>query len=212
MPFKFEACPTQFRPQLEDQWNHWREAAGEAPVAKVKTLLKDESLQLSLARSFIGSDFFYRQTCHSPGLLPELLQKEDLGLADIDTETFDGEEDLDRALRQLRNRTIAEAIYRDFAGQWDIPRVCLRLTHLAETCIRAALDFHHRQLVTRYGEPRDAGGSAQSLVVLGMGKLGACELNLSSDIDLIFAYPEPGHTGGEQSIENQKFFQRLGQR
>jgi len=217
MPLRFESCPPQFQQQLEDQWCHWRESAGEELAAKTKTLLKDEPLQRGLARSFIGSDFFYRQCCRQPELLPQLLQGKDLGLAVLNIDQFDSEEVLDRALRRLRNSVIAEAIYRDFAGQWDIPRVCLRLTELAEACIQAALAWHHRELAARYGEPRDADGNAQSLVVLGMGKLGARELNLSSDIDLIFAYPEPGHTDGDkypekQSLENQNFFQRLGQR
>lgn len=212
MPLRFESCPPQFQQQLEDQWNHWRESAGGELAAKVEALLKDEPSRLAVTRSFVGSDFLYRQCCHNPELLPELLQSEDLGLAALDIEQFDKEETLDRALRRLRNRVTAEAIYRDFADQWDIPRVCLRLTGLAETCIQIALAWHHRELAARYGEPRDADGNAQSLVVLGMGKLGARELNLSSDIDLIFAYPEPGETDGEQSLENQKFFQRLGQR
>ncbi|MFC6633271.1 bifunctional [glutamate--ammonia ligase]-adenylyl-L-tyrosine phosphorylase/[glutamate--ammonia-ligase] adenylyltransferase [Microbulbifer taiwanensis] len=212
MPLGLESCPPQFRQQFEDQWNHWRDSAGHELAAKAEALLKDEPRQLALLRSFTGSDFLYRQCCHNPDLLPELLQSEDLGLDVFDTDPFDSEESLDRALRQLRNRVTAEVIYRDFAGQWDIPRVCLRLTELAETCIQAALAWHHRQLADRYGEPRDSDGNAQSLVVLGMGKLGARELNLSSDIDLIFAYPEPGETDGESGLENQKFFQRLGQR
>ncbi|SEA09753.1 bifunctional [glutamate--ammonia ligase]-adenylyl-L-tyrosine phosphorylase/[glutamate--ammonia-ligase] adenylyltransferase [Microbulbifer marinus] len=208
----FKSCPAEFLSQLEDQWSHWRDAADEELAAKTEVLLKDESLQLAVARSFVGSDFLYQQCCRQPQLLMDLLQSADLGLETIAVDSIGDEQALDRRLRQVRNRATAEVIWRDFAGQWDIPRVCLRLTELAELCIQVALDWHHRQLVARYGEPRDGDGNAQSLVVLGMGKLGARELNLSSDIDLIFAYPEPGETDGDQSIENQKFFQRLGQR
>ncbi|MCW8126789.1 bifunctional [glutamate--ammonia ligase]-adenylyl-L-tyrosine phosphorylase/[glutamate--ammonia-ligase] adenylyltransferase [Microbulbifer halophilus] len=208
----FETCPADFSPQLKEQWDHWCESAGDELAAKTASLLVDGAPQLALSRSFIGSDFFYQQCCRHPELLPDLLQREDLGLEAIDLEQVDSDEELNRQMRQLRNRATAEAIYRDFAGQWDIPRTCARLTELAETCIQAALAFHHRELVERYGEPRDADGNPQSLVVLGMGKLGAGELNLSSDIDLIFAYPEPGQTDGDKCLENQKFFQRLGQR
>ncbi|MEQ9005676.1 MAG: bifunctional [glutamate--ammonia ligase]-adenylyl-L-tyrosine phosphorylase/[glutamate--ammonia-ligase] adenylyltransferase, partial [Pseudomonadales bacterium] len=63
--------------------------------------------------------------------------------------------------------------------------------------------------VDRDGEPRDAAGRPQRLVVLALGKLGAAELNLSSDVDLIFAYPEPGETGRGKT--NQQFFVRVGQ-
>src|SRR5690625_1615563 len=56
-------------------------------------------------------------------------------------------------------------------------------------------------------------GRMQPMVVLGMGKLGAWELNISSDIDLIFAYPESGETqGGRTTLSNQEFFVRLGQK
>ncbi|WP_134674793.1 hypothetical protein, partial [Pseudomonas viridiflava] len=56
-------------------------------------------------------------------------------------------------------------------------------------------------------------GEQQHMVVLGMGKLGAVELYLSSDIDLIFGYPEGGETQGvKRPLDNQEFFIRLGQR
>jgi len=208
----FPACPQQFQTQLDDQWQHWREQVGADIAANVESQLQDETRQLAVARSFVGSDFFFRQCCHNAELLPALLQSDDLGLQPLELGDCDCDEALERALRQLRNRVTAEAIYRDFAGQWDIPRVCARLSELAEVCIQAALNWHRRALVERYGEPRDSDGNIQALVVLGMGKLGARELNLSSDIDLIFAYCSPGHTDGEQSLENQAFFQRLGQR
>ena len=59
------------------------------------------------------------------------------------------------------------------------------------------------------GEP---GGRAQQLHVVGMGKLGGGELNVSSDIDLVFVYPEDGETDGARSISNHEFFTRLGRR
>ncbi|WP_444882972.1 bifunctional [glutamate--ammonia ligase]-adenylyl-L-tyrosine phosphorylase/[glutamate--ammonia-ligase] adenylyltransferase [Microbulbifer sp. PSTR4-B] len=202
-------CPEPLRLQLQSLWQDWREAAGPALAAEAEALLQEKALELALARSFIGSEFLYRQCCRQPDFLLELLQQDDLGLQ---LPCSDSDETLDLALRQLRNRATAEVIFRDFAGQWDIPKACLRLSELAELAISTALQWHHRQLAQRYGEPRDKSGRAQSLVVLGMGKLGARELNLSSDIDLIFAYPAPGHTDGDQCVENQKFFQRLGQR
>ncbi|MFA0809896.1 bifunctional [glutamate--ammonia ligase]-adenylyl-L-tyrosine phosphorylase/[glutamate--ammonia-ligase] adenylyltransferase [Microbulbifer epialgicus] len=207
--FERANCPESLKPQLDAQWRDWSEQAGAEITHEAETLLRDPVLQESLARSFMGSEFFHRQCCRQPQLLLALLKKDDLGLIPPE---FDSDESLDSALRLLRNQVTAEAIFRDFAGQWDIPRVCLRLSELAELCIETALGWHHAQLVQRHGEPRDKQGQAQAMIVLGMGKLGARELNLSSDIDLIFAYPEPGQTDGEQCVENQKFFQRLGQR
>ena len=90
------------------------------------------------------------------------------------------------------------------------------LADFADVCIDCALQWHYQDLVKRYGEPQNSEGQAQHMVVLGMGKLGGGELNLSSDIDLIFAFPEAGTTvslegQNTKSIDNQLFFVRLGQ-
>jgi glutamate-ammonia-ligase adenylyltransferase len=74
------------------------------------------------------------------------------------------------------------------------------------------LDYYHRQLVATYGEPLDKAGQAQRMMIIGMGKLGGRELNVSSDVDYIFVYPEEGDTNGARSIENYDFFTRLGKR
>ncbi len=68
----------------------------------------------------------------------------------------------------------------------------------------------HAWAVEKSGTPRGPDGRAQRLIVLGMGKLGARELNLSSDIDLIFCYPEHGQTDGRRALENEQFFTRVG--
>ena len=86
-------------------------------------------------------------------------------------------------------------------------------TLLAEACINGALDILHPLSCLQMGTPTSHNGEEQRLVVIAMGKMGAHELNISSDIDLIFAYPESGQTeGGERSISNQEFFVRLGQK
>jgi hypothetical protein len=64
-----------------------------------------------------------------------------------------------------------------------------------------------------HGEPLDSAGRPQQLIVVGMGKLGGGELNASSDIDLIFVFPEDGETDGRaRKINNFEFFTRLGKR
>ncbi len=80
----------------------------------------------------------------------------------------------------------------------------------ADAAIAAAVDFAARELAHTYGTPRSAAGEPQPLIVLGMGKLGGGELNFSSDIDLIFAFPEKGETHGGRSIDNEDYFTRLG--
>jgi len=206
-------CPPQHQALVRQRWDSWCAAMdGEPVISRVQALLADGDKCAALARTLAGSDFFMQQCSRMPELLPQLLEQDDCGLAAPDIAQIESEEDLERNLRQLRNRANAEVIWRDFAGQWDIPAVCARLTQLAEVCIQSALDWHRAKVVERHGEPRDRDGNIQPMIVLGMGKLGARELNLSSDIDLIFAYPEPGQSDGDKPLENQAWFQRLGQR
>nr|WP_296752452.1 bifunctional [glutamate--ammonia ligase]-adenylyl-L-tyrosine phosphorylase/[glutamate--ammonia-ligase] adenylyltransferase [Thioalkalivibrio sp.] len=113
-------------------------------------------------------------------------------------------------LRELRHRELIRIAWRDLLGQAGLDEVMHDLTRLADTLVQGAMEWLEERLQQRYGIPRDDEGQAQSLVVLGMGKLGGQELNFSSDIDLIFAYWRPGSTDGSRSIENQEFFQRLG--
>ncbi|MDO6748752.1 bifunctional glutamine synthetase adenylyltransferase/deadenyltransferase, partial [Gilvimarinus sp. 1_MG-2023] len=87
------------------------------------------------------------------------------------------------------------------------------VSDLADEVICQSIRYFEQQLQQRYGAPMGkASGQPQSLLVLGMGKLGAYELNLSSDIDLIFSYPESGQTNGKKSISNQEYFVKLGQK
>ncbi|WP_264189572.1 bifunctional [glutamate--ammonia ligase]-adenylyl-L-tyrosine phosphorylase/[glutamate--ammonia-ligase] adenylyltransferase [Microbulbifer elongatus] len=211
--FPESVCPQRLQPRLQSQWQSWCDQVGAGVAAALeKQLQADPSQQKLVARALLASDFLLQQCRRDPGLLPQLLNSDDLGLAIPAIAELESEEQLERSLRQLRNRVIAETIWRDFAGQWDIPTACARLTELAEVCIQTALDWHREKMVERHGEPRSRAGDIQPMVVLGMGKLGARELNLSSDIDLIFAYPEPGQSDGEKPLENQAWFQRLGQR
>ena len=116
-------------------------------------------------------------------------------------------------LRLLRSRVALATLLRDLTGRADLAEVCATQTRLAEIAIAAALDLHHRALVAVHGEPIGAdSGMPQSLIVVAMGKLGGRELNVSSDVDLVFVYPEDGATAGPRALANQEFFDRLGRR
>jgi glutamate-ammonia-ligase adenylyltransferase len=125
---------------------------------------------------------------------------------------------LHQRLRQLRQRVWLVTTARDLAGTADLAEVMTTWSTLAEVCIAAALDFHHAELTARHGEPRDEHGTPQQMVVVGMGKLGGGELNVSSDIDLIYLYLEEGDTAADdptasiRSISNHEFFIRLGRK
>ena len=97
--------------------------------------------------------------------------------------------------------------------QAPLSTVTLAVTELAEFALDVACTEACARLDTDHGAPLTAEGARAQLWVMGMGKLGAHELNLSSDIDLIFGYPEGGETEGvKRPLDNQEFFIRLGQR
>ncbi len=116
------------------------------------------------------------------------------------------------ALRTLRRRTMLRTLARDLTGRADLAEVCATMTALAETTIAAAVAAHHAALAAIHGEPRDDRGVVQRLVVIGMGKLGGEELNVSSDVDLVFVYPDDGETDGARPVSNREFFDNLGRR
>ena len=133
------------------------------------------------------------------------------------------EEQLFKALRIFRRRTQMHIIWRDLlrlAKTMDTTRM---LSDMADVCITQGLNNVHAMLAEKHGQPIGKNSKTeQRLLVLGMGKLGAHELNLSSDIDLIFAYPESGMTTGNLSLpenarnrrelSNQEFFIKVGQK
>ena len=125
---------------------------------------------------------------------------------------FTTQEELKRQLRRLRERVFARVMLRDLNGLADLAEVTHTLTDLAEVSLGVATAFHHDELAAVHGEPLDAAGRVQRLIIVGMGKLGGGELNASSDIDLIFVFPEEGETSGPRRISNFEFFTRQGKR
>jgi glutamate-ammonia-ligase adenylyltransferase len=123
-----------------------------------------------------------------------------------------GETALRRALRMLRKRVMLRLMARDLAGRADLAEVLATTTGLAETAIAFALAGLDAELSGQHGHPRGESGEIQQLHVVGMGKLGGGELNVSSDVDLIFVYPQEGETDGAQPLSNHEYFTRLGRR
>lgn len=163
------------------------------------------------------SRYLQRLLAADPNVLstPELDQTFTAGAmqAELDAAPVSDDRSLGRALRRLRQRTLARLIARDLSGRAALPEVVATVTSLAEVAIRKATAQLHRDLAAVHGEPRGAtDGTTQQLHVVGMGKLGGAELNASSDIDLVLVYPEDGETGGERPLSNQEFFTRLARR
>ncbi|MDX1913966.1 MAG: bifunctional [glutamate--ammonia ligase]-adenylyl-L-tyrosine phosphorylase/[glutamate--ammonia-ligase] adenylyltransferase [Methylophilus sp.] len=161
------------------------------------------------------SPFLTRLLARDALLLNDLLEnlQQAYLLKDMQTwfsrKKIDDEIALKQRLRQLRQHVLARTIVRDINGLADFDEVVTITSALAELTIQQAIAFHQAQLITQYGVPKSLTQAPQSLIVVGMGKLGGGELNVSSDIDLIFAYEQDGQTDGAESISNQMFFTKL---
>src|SRR5512135_205968 len=131
----------------------------------------------------------------------------------LDALPADNEEQLSRSLRSLRKRVMLHVLTRDLNGLSDLNEVMRSMTALAEIAVRHAQTFTMHTMVEQFGQPIGSeSGTEQELLVIGMGKLGGGELNVSSDIDLIFVYPEDGETTGPRILSNNEFFNRLGRK
>ncbi len=114
------------------------------------------------------------------------------------------------ALRRLRRQEWARIAWRDIGGLADLDEAVGDASAFAEAAIQCALERLHQRQCAEIGTPENAKDEPQALAVFALGKLGAGELNFSSDIDLIFAFPEAGETRGKRrALSNDEYFQRL---
>ncbi|MCL2075346.1 MAG: bifunctional [glutamate--ammonia ligase]-adenylyl-L-tyrosine phosphorylase/[glutamate--ammonia-ligase] adenylyltransferase [Betaproteobacteria bacterium] len=178
---------------------------------------QDTEWQDALARALAHSGYLRRLFAARPEIPEKLgaLWRSPLSAELLQTHLEPAAEDettLKRQLRHMRQQAMAHIELRDLAGLASLGEVMESMTLLAEIAVNAALSFHHAALARDFGEPLDSSGEPQRLLVIGMGKLGGRELNVSSDADFIFVYPEEGETEGPLKIENYEFFTRLGKR
>lgn len=206
---------TQMAATADRYWQRLQDSAAEI----IESLTAEQQQQLKLI--FGLSDFIATQLCRHSQWIPELFSQ---NLQQLDRQAFDkelaellasvtDEEVAKRVLRQYRNKQMVCIAWRDFADHSELKESLLDLSALAEALVIAGRDWLYREMCASLGTPSDRNGNPQKLLILGMGKLGGRELNFSSDIDLIFTFPEHGETqGGRRSLENQQFFIRMGQR
>ncbi len=117
--------------------------------------------------------------------------------------------DLGAALRRVRNALMLRLIEADLLHETPLSQVCHGIGCMAEVAIRAALHDAHVELQARHGVPRNGEGAEAQLLVVGMGKLGGDELNVSSDIDLVFVFDHDGQTDGAVPLSNFDYFARV---
>ena len=114
-----------------------------------------------------------------------------------------------RSLRRFKRRETLRITYGDIIREQSLQTVTAQISYLADAILEGALRAAWRKLRTQRGDPIGPDGELARFVVLGMGKLGGCELNYSSDIDLIFLYDGQGKTNGSRPMGNHEFFELL---
>ena len=175
----------------------------------------DAGVAERIRRTLLASDFAFETWRNQPQLLAPLglerLRASADASARIEALKLDSDETACMsALRRFRHAEALRLVFRDVNGLDDLPETLSATSVLYEALLGAALDWSERSLALRYGHARGEDGSVQRLVVVGFGKLGGGELNFSSDIDLVLAYPQGGESDGARVLDNSEYFVRLG--
>lgn len=211
--------PEILHERVRRHWQDWQQkqqAAGHSD---------DPGVDLGLLGKIWGcSEFAANNMVRYPELWFELLES---GLLDrsIDLDDYSrllqqrlaqisilNDAELMRHLRLFRQQHMLRIAWRDLAQQSETAETLRNLTELAEASVDQTLELLYQDQCQQLGTPCNHEGQPQRMVVLGMGKMGGNELNYSSDIDLIFCFPEEGETRGGRTMAASQFFIRLGQR
>ena len=162
----------------------------------------------ALARLAVASDFAIDTLVRQPALLETL----DDPLVTVPDLGADAAADWPSLLRRWRARQSTRLVWRDVMGLDDVDATLAGASRIADQALQAGVQALIGPLEQAHGLVRNADGQVQSLVVFGLGKLGGHELNFSSDVDLVFAFPEHGVSDGPRPLEAEAWFTRLGQR
>jgi len=197
--------PDALQPMLDRHLARLRQAVAAQPWPS------SPGFQAALARALLASDFLLDTLCRQPSLLAHLAQPDPppLALPQLDPAQPAA---WPAQLRRYRAAASARLVWRDVLGLDDVEATLAGSTTLAEDCLALALQALEGEFAARHGVVRAADGGAQRLVVFGLGKLGGGELNFSSDVDLVYAYPQGGESDGARPLAAEEYFARLGQR
>jgi glutamate-ammonia-ligase adenylyltransferase len=210
---KFATLPVGQREIIETSLKKWDEQIAERNLKIPET----PEFTASIVKVWCCSLFVAESCNRKPELLVDLVNSGDLSTTYSDNcysdklalLVIDNEADLMAELRHFRRREMIRIAWRDLAGWAQLTETLLDLSRLADACIQYALAFLYQQACEKGGIPLLSNGRPQQIIVLGMGKLGACELNYSSDVDLIFAYAEEGVLSDRKETTYCEFFTRL---
>ena len=214
--------PASLQRLVDHHLTQWQLAVRQAGLESSLPQLGD-AFMAELRQVLVGSDFIAEQLRRDPHMAWRLVDDQRLWrslapgeMAELLADALSSattEDELARLLRRFRQQHQVRIIWRDLLRHASTMETTQDLSDMADVCLEQGYRWLYRHMTDSMGTPCNHAGEEQHLVVLGMGKLGAHELNLSSDIDLIFAYPSSGETqGGRRSLSNQEFFTRVGQR
>ncbi|ACN17830.1 GlnE [Desulforapulum autotrophicum HRM2] len=202
--------------QLRDRHANLDEQLSQRGIVLPQT----QSFKTDLDRALLFSEFIASTVTRTPEILVDLIESKDLEQAygpntfgdrlEKDLTPTTDETDFKAILTRLRQREMVRIAWQDLTGTATLERTTTDLSALAEACVDKTFTLLYDKLCFTHGTPLDRQGSKQEIAVIGMGKLGARELNFSSDIDLIFAYPWDGIINGNgKSSTNEEFFTKL---
>ncbi len=206
------SLPAELRAGVSERW----QAFSDAQPGLAARISASPPLAESLPRVWGASEYVADLCLRRPDLLSDWLDRDGLtegGMRDDGPKTRIAP-DLDEAafmaaLRAHRHRHMLRIAWRDLAGWASLEETLAALSGLADACILEVLAYSARRLAGRHGWPGDDdNGERNELLVIAMGKLGARELNFSSDIDLVFLYPAAGDSDGPKPLDHTTWFTR----
>ena len=201
------AVPTPLQPVLEQAWQPLYDAG----------LTPQTSLLAAWQKVLLGSEYLREQCLRMPSLFTWLEEQAAIDVLEPSALELELQQQLAAAdeidtmqpvVRNFRHRYLCRVIWRDLGGFSTLENTLSELSLLADTLLRVCQQHLFDMFCARHGTPKGRQNKPQPLAVFAMGKLGAQELNLSSDIDLIFAY---GQEGELAHMSYQQFYTRLGQ-
>ena len=190
-----------------------RSVAGlRAASPQTDALLRDAGVLSRVRQVAVASDFAIDTLRRQPELLAQLADGDGAEPIAVPELLSDQTEQWPAQLRRYRRAESTRLVWRDVLGLETVDAILAGSTRLAEHCLQVGLAALEAEFARRHGVVRAGDGSVQRLVVFGLGKLGGGELNFSSDIDLVYAYPQNGESDGARPLAAEDYFARLGQR
>jgi glutamate-ammonia-ligase adenylyltransferase len=203
-------------PSLPSTLEHWlseRYAELAACCRAADVVIHDDAgVGERVRRVLLASDFAFEALRVDPGLLTAagLERLRDPAPASARAGALrQPSGDVMAALRRFRRTEALRLVFRDVNGLDEVTDTLAGTTALYEELVAAALRDAEGRARARHGTPRNAEGVPQALTIVALGKLGGGELNFSSDVDLVLAYPDAGTTDGVRPIDNAEFFARV---